>query len=115
MTKAELVEPVATIVQFPKHQVDELLTRCLQRLMDVVHKGNTIELRGWGAFGFVIAQRIQDTTHARGHVPDAGQSCACVYRGESLPSTGATPTAPSRYADDVDACKQTTSCAPPGP
>jgi nucleoid DNA-binding protein len=50
MTKAELVEHVATTVQLPKHQIDAVLTRCLQGIMDVVHKGNTIELRGFGRF-----------------------------------------------------------------
>ena len=66
MTKAELVEHVTIIVQLPKRQVGAVLTRCSQGIMDVVYKGNTIELRGFGRFGSVIAQRIQDTTHARG-------------------------------------------------
>ena len=52
MTKAELVEHVAIIVQLPKHQIDAVLTRCLQGIMDVVHKGNTSESRGFGRFRF---------------------------------------------------------------
>jgi hypothetical protein len=43
MIKAELVEHVVIIVQLPKHQIDAVLTRCLQGIMDVVHKGNTSE------------------------------------------------------------------------
>jgi Bacterial DNA-binding protein len=105
MTKAEFVEHVAIIVQLPKHQIDAVLTRCLQGIMDVVHKGNIIELRGFAlsAPSSPSAYRTQPT-HG-GHSPDAGQSCAGVHRGESLPNAGVTPTAPSRYADDVDARK----------
>jgi nucleoid DNA-binding protein len=44
------VEHVATTVPLLKHQIDAVLTRCLQGIMDVVHKGNTIELRGFGRF-----------------------------------------------------------------
>jgi DNA-binding protein HU-alpha len=66
MTKAELVEYVAIIVQLPKHQIDAVLRRCLQGIRDVVHKGNTIELRGFGRF------RLRHRPARTGHNPRTG-------------------------------------------
>jgi DNA-binding protein HU-alpha len=66
MTKAEFVEHVAIIVQLPKHQIDAVLTRCLQGIMDVVRKGNTIELRGFGRF------RLRHRPARTGHNPRTG-------------------------------------------
>jgi nucleoid DNA-binding protein len=66
MTKAEFVEHMAIIVQLPKHQIDAVLTRCLQGIMDVVHKGNTIELRGFGRF------RLRHRPARTGHNPRTG-------------------------------------------
>ena len=52
MIKTELVEHVVIIVQLPKHQIDAVLTLCLQGIMDVVHKVNTSESLGFGRFRF---------------------------------------------------------------
>src|SRR6266446_9024898 len=50
MTKAELVDQVASTVQLPKHQTDAVITRFLQGIMDALHTGDKVELRGFGSF-----------------------------------------------------------------
>ncbi len=50
MTKADLVDHVAATVQLPKHQIETVLTRCLQGIMDALHAGDKVELRGFGSF-----------------------------------------------------------------
>ncbi len=50
MTKAELVDQVAATVQLPKHQIDTVITRFLQGIMDTLHAGDNVELRGFGSF-----------------------------------------------------------------
>jgi len=50
MTKAELVDQVAETVQLPKHQIEAVLTRCLQGIMDALQAGDKVELRGFGSF-----------------------------------------------------------------
>jgi len=112
MTKAEFVEYVAIIVQFPKHQIDAVLAGDYGRRAQGKHY-RVARLWALSAPSSPSAYRTQPM-HG-GHSPDAGQSCAGVHRGESLPNAGVTPTAPSRYADEVDARKQMTSHTPPGP
>ncbi len=48
MTKADLVDQVAATVQLPKHQIETVLTQFLQGIMDAVHAGDKVELRGFG-------------------------------------------------------------------
>ena len=50
MTKAELVDQVATAVQLPKHQTDTVITQFLQAIMEALQAGETVELRGFGRF-----------------------------------------------------------------
>src|SRR5258706_12493288 len=50
MTKAELVEHVATTVQLPKAQIDTVLAQGLQAIMDALQADDTVELRGFGRF-----------------------------------------------------------------
>ena len=50
MTKAELVDHVAATVQLPKSQTDAVLTQCLQAIIDTVHAGEAVDLRGFGRF-----------------------------------------------------------------
>jgi len=50
MTKAELVDQVAAIVQLPKNQTDAVITRFLQEIMEALHTGESVELRGFGRF-----------------------------------------------------------------
>jgi nucleoid DNA-binding protein len=50
MTKAELVDQVATIVDFSKSQTEAVLTQCLQTIMEALHAGESVELQGFGRF-----------------------------------------------------------------
>ena len=50
MTKADLVEHVATAMQLPKHQTDTVITQFLQAIMAALQAGETVELRGFGRF-----------------------------------------------------------------
>ena len=50
MTKAELVDQVAATVQLPKNKTDAVITRFLQGIMDALHAGDHVELRGFGSF-----------------------------------------------------------------
>ena len=50
MTKAELVDQVATTVQLSKHQTATVLTQCLQAIMEALQAGERVDLRGFGRF-----------------------------------------------------------------
>jgi DNA-binding protein HU-beta len=50
MTKAELVDQVATTVALSKAQTEAVLTQCLQAIMDALQAGESMELRGFGRF-----------------------------------------------------------------
>jgi nucleoid DNA-binding protein len=50
MTKADLVDHVATAMQLPKHQTDTVITQFLQAIMAALQAGETVELRGFGRF-----------------------------------------------------------------
>ena len=48
MTKAELVDQVATTGDLSKSQTETVLTQCLQAIMDALQAGESVELRGFG-------------------------------------------------------------------
>jgi DNA-binding protein HU-beta len=50
MTKAELVDQVATTVALSKAQTEAVLTQCLQVIMDALQAGESVALRGFGRF-----------------------------------------------------------------
>jgi DNA-binding protein HU-beta len=50
MTKAELVDKVAETVQLPKSKTEAVITGFLQSIMEALHEGNKVELRGFGSF-----------------------------------------------------------------
>ena len=50
MTKAELVDHVAATVPLPKQKIDAVITQFLQGIMDALHAGDHVELRGFGRF-----------------------------------------------------------------
>ena len=98
------MEHVATTVQLPKHQVDAVPTRCLQGIMGVVHKGSTIELRGFGRF------RLRHRPARTGRNPRTGdmlqmraKTVPAFTVGKAFQALVQTRTAPSRHADDVEA------------
>ena len=62
MTKAELVDQVATTGDLSKSQTETVLTQCLQAIMDALQAGESVELRGFG--------RLQ-LRHRAAHQPQA--------------------------------------------
>jgi nucleoid DNA-binding protein len=41
---------IEATVQLPKHQTETVITRFLQAIMDALHAGESVELRGFGRF-----------------------------------------------------------------
>lgn len=92
MTKAELVDQVATTVHLSKSQTDAVLTQCLQAIMDALQAGESVALRGFGRFHLRHRQPRAGRTPPHGGVgADSRQSCPHFYRGEGFPGTDATP------------------------
>ena len=50
MTKADLVDHVAAIVGLPKKQADEVVQTVLDSVVAALHRGEKVELRGFGSF-----------------------------------------------------------------
>jgi len=68
MTKAELIDQVAAIVQFPKPQTETLITQCLQAIMNALQAGETVELHSFGRF------RLRDRQARAGRNPRTGDT-----------------------------------------
>ena len=83
MTKAELVDQVATTVDLSKSQTEAVLTQCLQAIMDTLQAGESVDLRGFGRF------------HLRHRQPRAGRN----------PHTGATVQIPAKAVPTFTAGK----------
>jgi integration host factor subunit beta len=66
MTQAELVAHVAATVQLPTHQIEAVLTQCVQGIMEALHAGDPVELRGFGRF------RLQHRPPRAGRNPRTG-------------------------------------------
>jgi integration host factor subunit beta len=49
ITQAELVDHVAAVVPVPKHQTEAVITRFLAAIMEALHTGKRVELRGFGS------------------------------------------------------------------
>ena len=50
MTKAKIVEQVATHTQLPKQQASEIVEIFVRCIMDALRTGDKVELRGFGSF-----------------------------------------------------------------
>jgi integration host factor subunit beta len=83
MTKAELVDQVATTVDLAKSQTEAVLTQCLQTIMDALQTGESVDLRGFGRF------------HLRHRPPRAGRN----------PRTGETVQIPAKAVPTFTAGK----------
>jgi integration host factor subunit beta len=66
MTKAELVDKVATMVQLPKHQTARIVELFLQCITDALKAGEHVELRGLGSF------RVRQRQPREGRNPKTG-------------------------------------------
>ncbi len=50
LTKKFLLQHLAETVQLPKNKTDAVITRFLQGIMEALHAGDNVELRGFGSF-----------------------------------------------------------------
>jgi len=109
MTKAELVDHVAATVQLPKHQLDAVLTQCLQGIMDALHAGDTVELRGFGRFRLRHRQPRQGRNPRTGDMLQIPAKAVPTFSaGKAFQEKVQTTAPPSGDAAEVAARRQTT-------
>ena len=68
MTKAELVDKVAVVIQLPKHQTTTVVDLFLQCITDALGAGDKVELRGFGSF------RLRHRAPRVGRNPKTGET-----------------------------------------
>ena len=108
MTKAELVDQVAATVQLPKNKTDAVITRFLQGIMDALHAGDNVELRGFGSF------RLRHRQARKGRNPRTGDTLQIPAKaipsfsaGKAFQETVQPGTAPSEGGNGVAAYRPT--------
>src|SRR6266446_10974661 len=68
MTKAELVDKVAVVIQLPQHQTETVVNLFLQCITDALDAGDKVELRGFGSF------RLRHRAPRKGRNPKTGET-----------------------------------------
>jgi nucleoid DNA-binding protein len=102
MTKAELVDHVAATVQLPKHQIETVLTQCLQGIMDALQAGDKVELRGFGSFRLRHRQAREGRNPRTGDtVPIPAKAVPAFTAGKAFQETVQTRPAPSDSVNGV--------------
>ena len=59
MTKAELVEEVSRVSDLTKKHSEVIVDTVFKSIIDALHRGEKIELRGFGSF--MLSWRVQST------------------------------------------------------
>jgi len=109
MTKAELVDQVAATVQLPKHQTEAVITRFLQTIMDALHAGKSVELRGFGRFQPRHRQpRAGRNPRTGGMVQIPAKTVPAFTAGKAFQTLVQNGADTSSNAVDIAAHKQTT-------
>lgn len=67
MTKAELIAEVAKAADLPKKDSEVIVSTVLQSIIDALHQGEKIELRGFGSF------RLRNRRARTGRNPKTGE------------------------------------------
>jgi integration host factor subunit beta len=67
MTKAELVEEVARAAELNKRDAEVIVETVFSSIIDALHKGEKVELRGFGSF------RTRERGPRRGRNPKTGE------------------------------------------
>ncbi len=67
MTKAELIAEVAKAADLPKKDSEIIVSTVLQSIIDALHRGEKIELRGFGSF------RLRNRRARTGRNPKTGE------------------------------------------
>jgi integration host factor subunit beta len=115
MTKAELVDQVAATVQLPKNTTDAVITHFLQGIMEALHAGGHVELRGFGSF------RLRHRQARAGRNPRTGNPVqipakalpsfrVCVWNCEILRLTGGRASHKVRVVSINRACQEVPPC-----
>lgn len=68
MTKAELVEEVAVATELPKKSAEVIVNTVFSSIIDALHRGEKIELRGFGSF------RLRERKARIGRNPKTGET-----------------------------------------
>ncbi len=68
MTKAELVEEVAKSVELSKKDAEKIVNTVFDCIIDALHSGEKIELRGFGSF------RLRERKARIGRNPKTGET-----------------------------------------
>jgi nucleoid DNA-binding protein len=68
LTKADLSKHLMEQLEFAKKEADLLVSTFLNCIVDALHKGDGVELRGFGSF------RLRDRRARQGRNPRSGQS-----------------------------------------
>lgn len=67
MTKAELIAEVAKVADLPKKDSEIIVNTVLKSIVDALHRGEKIELRGFGSF------RLRNRMARAGRNPKTGE------------------------------------------
>ena len=67
MTKAELIAEVAMAADLPKKDSEVIVNTVLKSIVDALHRGEKIELRGFGSF------RLRNRRARAGRNPKTGE------------------------------------------
>jgi nucleoid DNA-binding protein len=109
MTKAEIVDQVAATAQLPKHQTEAVITQFLQVIMEALHAGKSVELRGFGRF------RLRHRQPRAGRNPRTGnmvqipaKTVPAFTAGKAFQALVQNGAATSGDTDDVATRRQTT-------
>jgi len=102
MTKAELVDHVATTVQLPKNKTEAVITAFLQGIVDSLQAGDNVELRGFGSF------RLRHRQARAGRNPRTGDTVQIAAKavppfaaGKTFQELVQTSAAPSEGANGI--------------
>jgi len=68
LTKADLCKHLMEQMQLPKKDADQLVNTFLDAVVEALHRGEGVELRGFGSF------RLRDRQARVGRNPRSGQS-----------------------------------------
>jgi len=108
MTKAELVDHVATTVQLPKNKTEAVITAFLQGIVDALQAGDHVELRGFGIF------RLRHRQARAGRNPRTGATIQIPAKaipsfraGKAFQETVQTSADTPGDADDLDTRRHT--------
>jgi len=109
MTKAELVDKVAEIVQLPKSKTEAAITGFLQAIMEALHEGNKVELRGFGSFRLRHRQgRAVRNPRTGATIQTPAKTVPAFTPGKAFKETVQNGTAPAGDTNDLAASKRTT-------